>query len=73
MVITPEDLADWNSNPVTKEVFKEVDKAVLDLSNESPLRDTADQTAMQAAYNDGVIAGANYFSDAYQTIKEDNE
>ena len=70
MVLTPQDLADWNSNPVTQEIFKEIDIAIEDKAKESTLRDTVDQTAMQASRNEGMIEGAQLLKDTYEYLKE---
>lgn len=73
MVITNEDLADWNSHPVTIAIFKQV-KVEVDLLNaESVLCPTVDQTAMKAAYNDGKAAGAEAMLEAYEILEEDSE
>lgn len=40
---------------------------------ESVVRETADQTAMQAARNEGVIEGANLLKEAYETLEEASE
>ena len=62
MVLTKQDLQEWNSHPVTKEVFRLIEEEFNDLSRESTLRDTADQTAMQTARNEGQKEGIKAIS-----------
>lgn len=73
MVLTKQDLQEWNSHPVTQAVFKLLDEQYEALSEESTLRDTADQTAMQTARNEGQKEGIKAFSDAYQIALEEAE
>jgi len=70
MVITPEDLADWNSHPVTKAIFKQIDEHIKDLRLESTLRPTADETAMATAKNEGISEGVNSLKETYELLKE---
>ena len=70
MVLTKEDLQEWKSHPVTQQIFEEIDKAVIELKLESVVRDTCDQTAMQAARNEGVIEGASLLKEAYEVLEE---
>ena len=72
-VITKQDLAEWNSYPVTKAIFKEINDQITVVSMESVVKETADQTAMQAARNEGVIEGAQALKDAYEFLVEDLE
>lgn len=73
MLLTKQDLRDWNSHPVTKKIFKEIHDQIIVVSMESVVRETADQTAMQAARNEGVIEGANLLKEAYETLEEASE
>ena len=73
MVITPEDLKDWGSHPVTKAIFKEVDNSLLELSRSSCLCATADETAMKTAYNEGIAEGIASFKEAYEILEEDSK
>ena len=72
-VLTKQDLEDWNSHPVTKQIFIEINTSIDDLSKESTLRDTVDQTAMQTAFNEGVKEGASRLRDAYEDLSEATE
>lgn len=72
-VLTKQDLQDWNSHPVTKKIFQEIDKAVEDLKEQSVIRDTCDQTAMQASCVEGVIQGVNSLKDTYYEVEEATE
>ena len=71
MVITKQDLAEWNSHPITKAIFKEIEESLDEVRKRSALRDTSDQTAMQAARNEGVIEGAGILKETYLML-EDN-
>ena len=68
-VLTKQDLQDWNSNPVTKAIFKEIHNQVRSIQMESVVRDTCDQTAMQASRNEGMVEGATLLKDAYEEIE----
>jgi hypothetical protein len=72
-VLTKQDLQDWNSHPVTKRIFKEIYDQVLAVKEESVVRDTCDQTAMQAARNEGMIEGASLLKEAYEVLEEATE
>lgn len=72
-VLTKQDLQDWNSHPVTKQIFKEIHDQVLAVKEESVVRDTCDQTAMQASRNEGVIEGANLLKEVYEVLEEATE
>ena len=69
-VLTKADLQDWNSHPVTQQVFKEIDNALAELKSESVVRDTVDQTAMQASYNEGVAQGVAVLKETYEDLLE---
>jgi len=71
--LTKQDLQDWNSHPVTRQIFKEVYEQILLLKEESVVRDTCDQTAMQAARNEGVIEGVSLLKEAYEVLEETAE
>ena len=69
-VLTKQDLQDWNNHPVTKQIFKEVHDQILAVKDESVVKETCGQTAMQAARNEGVIEGANLLKEAYEVLEE---
>ena len=71
--LTKQDLQDWNSHPVTQQVFKEIDNALAELKSESVVRDTVDQTAMQASYNEGVAQGVAVLKETYEDLLEGAE
>lgn len=73
MVLTKQDLQEWNSHPVTKAVFKQIKEAMEELSSESALMATVDETAMRAAKNEGILEGANSLVDAYEIALEETE
>ena len=73
MTLTKQDLQDWNSHPVTKAIFKEIHDQVTSVQSESVVRDTCDQTAMQAARNEGVVEGAMLLKEAYEVIQESTD
>ena len=70
MLITKEDLQDWNSHPVTKAIFKQVHDLTVEVSQRSCLRDTCDQTAMQVARNEGFIEGIGAIKETYEDLEE---
>lgn len=72
-VLTKQDLQDWNSHPVTQQVFKEIDKATAELKEQSVVRDTVDQTAMQASYNEGIFEGVKTLKETYEELLEGAE
>ena len=70
MAITPQDLQDWNSNPVTKLIFSGIDESLHELRSESCLRATADETAMRASFVEGLAEGINALKDGYYAATE---
>lgn len=73
MTMNKQDLHDWNSHPVTQKIFKEIDDAAKELSMQSVVRDTVDQTAMQASFNEGMLDGVKILRDTYEDLMEDAE
>ena len=73
MVLTKQDLQDWNSNPVTQQILKEIEAAAIALKGESSLRDTADKTAMQTAFNEGMLEGVRVLQETYDDALEASE
>jgi phage-related tail protein len=73
MVITQQDLQDWNSNPVTKAIFASIENSLQELRQESCLRSTSDETAMTAARQVGIAEGINSLKEAYEILEEDSE
>lgn len=73
MVLTKADLQDWNSHPVTKAIFKTVEKEIEGYQNETTLYATVDETALQTAKKEGVIEGARALLDAYEMVLEETE
>ncbi len=73
MQLTKQDLHEWNQNPITRAIFEEIERSKKDMSERSPIRDTADQTAMQASYNNGWIEGVAALEDAYREVLEESE
>jgi hypothetical protein len=73
MVITPQDLQDWNSNPVTKAIFADIENSLRELRIESCLRSTVDETAMTAARQVGIAEGINSLKEAYEILEEDSQ
>ena len=71
--ITPQDLQDWNSNPVTKAIFAGIENSLQELRQESCLRSTADETAMTAARHEGIAEGINSIKEAYEILEEDSQ
>ena len=73
MVLTKEDLQGWNSHPVTKAIFAGINESLVELSKESCLRSTSDETAMKVSFNEGIAEGINSLKEGYQLLEEDSE
>lgn len=73
MILTKEDLQDWNSHPVTKRIFEGIEEARKELKEESCLCETSDETAMKTALNEGIAQGINILKEAYELLEEDSE
>ena len=71
MVITKEDLQDWNSHPVTKAIFEGISESLAELKQESCMRPTSDETAMKTAFNEGVAEGISSLRDGYLILEDD--
>lgn len=72
-VLTKNDLQDWNSHPVTRALAKRLEEQVQEIKSASCLRDTCDQTAMQAAYNDGQVSGVDAMNEVYEDMLSEAE
>lgn len=70
MILTKEELQDWNSHPVTKAIFEGIGTSLNELKSESCMCSSADETAMKTAFNEGVAEGINSLKDAYELIEE---
>tara|TARA_R110002096_G_scaffold300195_1_gene494894 strand:- start:451 stop:672 length:222 start_codon:yes stop_codon:yes gene_type:complete len=73
MVLTKQDLQEWNSHPVTQQIFKEINEAIIELKSKSCVRDTADKTAMQTALSEGMVLGASILKESYEDLLEATE
>lgn len=75
--LTKQDLQGWRANPVTKALSKLLQDHVKEVRQESCLRDTSDQTAMQVARNEGIIEGLDAlnlaFDDMFEALEGDSE
>ena len=76
-VLTKSDLQDWKANSVTKALSNLLQEHVSEVRQESCLRDTSDQTAMQVARNEGIIEGLDAlnlaFEDLFEALEGDSE
>ena len=70
MILTKQDLQDWNSSPVTKAIASKLAQQCTDVRSESCLRETCDQTAMQTARNEGQIEGIEMLNEVYEDMLE---
>ena len=70
MILTKQDLQDWNSSPVTKAIASKLEQQCTDVRSESCLRETCDQTAMQTARNEGQIEGIEMLNEVYDDMLE---
>ena len=73
MVLTKADLQDWNSHPVTKAIFKDIEAQIEGYQNQTTLYATVDETALQTAKKEGIIEGARAVLDAYEMVLEETE
>ena len=73
MVLTKADLQDWNSNPVTKMIFKKISEELDVARTDSCMMPTADETALKTAYKEGFVEGANALLEAYETSLDEAE
>lgn len=65
-VLTKEDLKDWNTHPVTKMIFKQIEDYQITIAMESTLQVTVDETAMHTAHNSGLLEGVGLLIDTYK-------
>ena len=72
-VLTKQDLQEWNSHPVTREICKQLEEQCDEVRKESCLRDTCDQTAMQSARNEGTIEGIDKLNEVYEEMLSEAE
>lgn len=72
-----EHFQEWKSHPVTKLFLKETEEAIQETRENSCIRDTVDQTALQVSRNEGFIEGVdalNAFIDNQMfSMEADNE
>ena len=70
------DVKDWKNSPVTKAIISNIEEAVSNCNEQSNIRDTADQTAIQTALSEGFVRGVTSLLDAIEDldlIGDDNE
>ena len=69
------DVKDWKNSPVTKAVLDNIAEAVLLTREQSTIRDTVDQTAMQTARNEGFCEGVQSLLDSIEELEigDDND
>jgi len=73
MVLTKQDLQEWNSHPVTRAVFDKIRDELDEAQSTSCVMPTVDQTALKTASVEGFIKGADSLIDAYEILLEDAE
>lgn len=71
MVLTKQDLQEWNNHPVTKAIVEEIKRAQQEMREQSTLRPTADETAQDTAKKEGFIEGTGAFLDAYEYVLDE--
>ena len=71
MVLTQEDLQEWNSHPVTKAVFAKVKEEAAIAREQSTMMETADMTAQRTAFKEGFVSGAESLTEAYELTLEE--
>ena len=72
-VLTKQDLQDWNSHPVTQQIFATIKEELSELKSESCMCATSDETAMKVSFNEGVAQGVDSLTDAYEVLAEASE
>ena len=73
MVLTKQDLQEWNSHPVTQAVFKKIAEEVEEPSLQSTMMDTVDQTALRRAHQVGFLHDSNSLREYYELCVHDAE
>ena len=73
MILTKQDLQEWNSHHVTRAISKALELQCIDVKSESCARDTCDQTAMQVMRNEGQLEGINMLNIIYEEMLEGAE
>ena len=73
MVLTKEDIQEWNSHPVTQAVFKMIASELQVAREESTIMPTVDETALRTAHKEGFIDGASALTEAYNRALEEAE
>ena len=71
MILTKQDLQEWNSHPVTKAIVEEIKRAQQESREQSTLMPTADETAQRTAKKEGFIEGVTAFLDAYEYVLDE--
>ena len=71
MVLSKQDLQEWHSNPVTRELFSKIKREIEDERSSSAMMPTVDETALKTAYNEGFIDGASALTEAYSDALEE--
>ncbi len=67
------DVTDWKNNPVTIAIIKDINEAVQEVRERSPIKDTADQTAMQVCRDEGFIEGVQAILEALDDMGGDED
>ena len=71
------DFQEWKNSPVTKEFLSSTLEAQQEVRERSSLKETADQTAMQTAHDEGFCEGiealASFIDDQMLKYGEPNE
>lgn len=70
------DVKDWKNSPVTKAIIANIEEAVATCNEQSNIRETADQTAIQTALSEGYVSGVTALLDSItdlDLIGDDNE
>ncbi len=73
MVLTKQDLQEWNNHPVTRAVFSKIAEELQVAREESTIMPTVDETALRTAHKEGFIDGASGLTEAYQVALEEAE
>jgi uncharacterized membrane protein YgcG len=63
-----EQIREWKAHPVTVEISRMVNDAVMQMQRKSKIRDTVDQTAIQTAYSEGFVEGVQSLNNALDDV-----
>ena len=72
MVLTKEDLLEWNNNPVTKEIFSLIQSGIEEIKSQPTFSTTytVDKIALGEAFKEGYLDGCSSLFESYEDALE---